>query len=192
MKIELDNEICKRYPKIFADRNKDMTETAMCWGFECGNGWYDIINYLCFNIQQHIDNSIKNHEDALQYNLMISDAKQNNWGTFDEYYKHLRKESREEYKERTLNGKFIKVPSLVDQVIAEQVKEKFGTLRFYYRGGDDQIRGMVRMAESMSAVTCEECGSPGKIRGSEWFRTLCDQHAIKEGYDIKESSDNET
>ena len=49
--------------------------------------------------------------------------------------------------------------------MADQVKEKFGTLRFYYTGGDDRIDGMVRMAESMSAVTCETCGAPGKLRG---------------------------
>jgi len=64
----------------------------------------------------------------------------------------------------------------VAQVVAIQIKEKFGTLRFYYNGGDDTIGGMVRMAESMSSVTCEECGNPGKTRGPGWIRTLCDHH----------------
>ena len=58
-----------------------------------------------------------------------------------------------------------------------QVKEKFGTLRFYYTGGDDVIDGMVRMAESMSGVTCEECGGPGKRVGGGWVTTLCEAHA---------------
>jgi hypothetical protein len=58
----------------------------------------------------------------------------------------------------------------------DQVKEKFGTLRFYYTGGDDYISGMVRMAESMSGVTCEECGAPGEQNDGGWIRTLCEEH----------------
>ncbi len=70
---------------------------------------------------------------------------------------------------------FEKVP-----FILTQVKEKFGTLRFYYDGGDQQIHGMVRMAEAMSAVTCEVCGNPGKIRGNSWYYTACDEHTREE------------
>jgi len=62
----------------------------------------------------------------------------------------------------------------VAQVTLDQVKEKFGTLRFYYTGGDDIIDGMVRMAESMSGCTCEECGNIGKSRGGGWIHTYCD------------------
>ncbi len=62
------------------------------------------------------------------------------------------------------------------QVIATQVKEKFGGLRFYYDGGDAVVDGMVRMAESWAANTCEECGKPGQMRTSGWIRTLCDEH----------------
>lgn len=71
----------------------------------------------------------------------------------------------------------IKIPDHVQQVVAVQVKEKFGTLRFYYEGGDAYIRGLVSMAESMSAVTCDVCGSPGVQRSGGWIRTLCDNHA---------------
>jgi hypothetical protein len=65
----------------------------------------------------------------------------------------------------------------IPQVVVEQIKEKFGTLRFYYRGGDDVINGMVRMAEAMSEVICEECGRPGETNGNEWLRTTCEEHA---------------
>jgi len=64
----------------------------------------------------------------------------------------------------------------VPQVVATQVKEKFGTLRFYYNGGDDVIDGMVRMAESWSAVACEECGAPGTQNSQGWIKTLCETH----------------
>jgi hypothetical protein len=36
---------------------------------------------------------------------------------------------------------------------------------------------MVRMAEGMSGVTCEECGNPGKTVGGGWLTTLCKEHA---------------
>lgn len=64
----------------------------------------------------------------------------------------------------------------VPQVIVEQIKEKFGGLRFYYQGGDDTIYGMVRMAESWAGRSCEDCGNVGKRQGSGWVRTLCDFH----------------
>jgi hypothetical protein len=176
MKKELDELLCKKYPKIFKDRNGDMKETLMCWGFECGDGWFNIIDQLCANIQHHIDWSIKNRETAISYNQMISDAKAGDWARFNEWYKGVKVESREQYKERTLNGEFQEIPDLIQQVVAVQIKEKFGTLRFYYNGGDSKIEGMVRLAESMSAVTCEECGKPGQQRSGGWIRTLCDEH----------------
>ena len=63
-----------------------------------------------------------------------------------------------------------------EQVVVVQVKEKFGGLRFYYNGGNDMIDGMVRMAESWAAYSCEECGAPGKRTGDGWIRTLCEFH----------------
>jgi hypothetical protein len=141
MKESLDQQLCKKYPKIFKDRNSPMTETAMCWGFEHGDGWYNIIDRLCANIQGHIDWKNKQRSSLLEsnpHNLPIPDA--------------------------------------VLQVTADQVKEKFGSLRFYYSGGDDVIDGMVRMAESMSEVTCEKCGAFGQTRRGGWIRTLCDEH----------------
>jgi hypothetical protein len=66
---------------------------------------------------------------------------------------------------------------IVKQVVAVQVKEKFGGLRFYYEGGDKIVDGMVRMAESWATVTCEVCGNPGTLRKGGWIRTLCDEHA---------------
>jgi len=55
MKPELDKQLVKAYPKIFAQRYKPMAETAMCWGFECGNGWFWLIDNLCEQLQWDID-----------------------------------------------------------------------------------------------------------------------------------------
>jgi hypothetical protein len=63
----------------------------------------------------------------------------------------------------------------IPQVIALQVKEKFGTLRFYFSGGDDEIHGMVSAAEHMSGLICEECGafSPDVGYTTGWIQVVC-------------------
>lgn len=70
----------------------------------------------------------------------------------------------------------LKIPEYVEPVVVRQVKEKFGGLRFYYDGGDDKVDGMVNMAESWAARTCEKCGNVGSSRKGGWIRTLCDKH----------------
>ena len=133
MNKEHDEYLCKVFPNIFKDRYAPMTETCMCWGFDCGDGWFNIINQLCQNIQNHIEWNNKNFEKGYA-----------------------------QYKQ-------------VPQVVATQVKEKFGSLRFYYDGGDDFISGLVSMAESMSGVTCECCGVPTTSRTIHgWVTTLCE------------------
>ena len=127
MNEKLDELLCQRYPKMMVNREKSMMETCMCWGFECGDGWFNILDQLMGNIQHHIDWKNKNGE-------------------------------------------------VVHQVTLNQVKEKFGTLRFYYTGGDDYIDGMVTLAESMSGVTCEECGLPGTQTQGGWIKTACAAH----------------
>ena len=72
-----------------------------------------------------------------------------------------------------------------EPVIVRQIKEKFGGLRFYYDGGDPAIAGMVTMAESWAACTCEECGVPGKSRSGGWIRTLCDHHEAERQAEMK-------
>ena len=135
MKKELDELLCQKYPLIFANRHLPMNETAMCWGFDCGDGWFNILDQLCSSIQHHID--WKNKKEPV-----------------------------------------------VEQVVADQIKEKFGTLRFYYSGGDDYIAGLVTMAESMSGVTCEDCGKPGRSRGFGWITTVCDEHAEERNIEV--------
>jgi len=128
MTEKLDNYLVKKYPKIFIDRYEGMTKTAMCWGFEHGDGWFWILDQLCYSIQNYIDNN----------NEYRSDDKK------------------------------------ISQVVATQVKEKFGTLSFYFNGGDEQIDGMVRFAENMSANTCEFCGSTENIGFTKgWISTIC-------------------
>jgi hypothetical protein len=61
--------------------------------------------------------------------------------------------------------------------IADQVKEKYGTLRFYVNRATDTQYNYIDFAELMSGRTCEECGKPGQTYYMGWHRTLCDEHA---------------
>jgi hypothetical protein len=174
MKQELESALYEKYPKIFEDRHKPMTETCMCWGIECSDGWYNIIDNLCSNIQHRIDQSVEYNIRDQNYNSILNKAMAGDKNSFHEYFKQSY-QSEERMKEALEKG-LREVRPVIPQVVAEQVKEKFGTLRFYYRGGDDYISGLVSMAESMTSVTCEECGNTGTASGSGWIRTLCETH----------------
>lgn len=52
----LDNYLCEKYPKIFAERNLTPRQSCMSEGITCGDGWFSLLNNLCYNIQHHIDN----------------------------------------------------------------------------------------------------------------------------------------
>lgn len=124
MTEELDKKLVAKYPKIFADRNKDMEETARYWVFECGDGWYWLIDRLCHQLQWDIDK----------------------------------------------NG--------ASQVVAAQVKEKFGSLRFYIWTGTAEQHAQISLAEFMSGSICENCGTTKDVGHTEgWISTLCRQCA---------------
>jgi virulence-associated protein VapD len=81
------------------------------------------------------------------------------------------------------SNKYCTEDKKVQQVVADQVKEKFGGLRFYHSGGDTYIEGMISLAESMSYNICEFCGSTENVGQTiGWYYTIC-----KECYDNSES-----
>ena len=60
-----------------------------------------------------------------------------------------------------------------------QVKEKYGSLRFYLAGGTmtDEAFELTEAAEERSATICETCGKPGKTGlVSDWLLTYCPKH----------------
>lgn len=179
---EFDDEFCRKYPKIFANRNKSMQETAMCWGFDCGNGWYHIIDNACALIQSHINWSREQRANDLKFNRALKKALEGNKEPLLKYYSHGDKVSEwalNSAEESIAKKAYREVHDVVPQVVADQIKEKFGTLRFYYHGGDGFVDGIVSMAEAMSAVTCEVCGDIGETNSEGWMSTLCDKHREK-------------
>ena len=110
------------YPALYRQHALPMSETAMCWGLDIADGWFDII-------------------DELSRKIIALDKQS---GTTTE---------------------------------AVQVKEKFGTLRFYVDFGTDEVFEAIEEAERKSAVTCELCGKPGMLRRGGWLKVKCDECA---------------
>lgn len=180
MKTELDAYLTKNYPILFGDRYGDMRQTCMCWGFSCGDGWFDLLNEAAAKLEP-LCRAIYEKEAV----------KEKSW------YKYARLPAAWAVKVplvgdhlfnliyKTLN--FIQ-PNIYNNAIyyfggppcrASQVKEKFGTLRFYMTSSSDEMEAIIREAERKSAVTCEECGKKGKLRGRGWLYTACGPCAKK-------------
>ena len=81
MRRELDELLCQKYPSIFKDRHADMRSTAMCWGFSCGDGWFDLVDVLCAEIKSHaadtgfefVATQIKEKYGTLHFYVQYSD-----------------------------------------------------------------------------------------------------------------------
>jgi hypothetical protein len=175
MKTELQEKLFSKYPKIFGDRTKPMTETCMCWGLEVGDGWYDLIDILCESLTYTYTTSIEvDEEDGKRLGI-------------------------KPYKSEVGNSYYFTIQP--PQVIADQVKEKYGTLRFYYHQEyseevislvetgkypdlqkiidrySNYIDGIVHFAETASGRTCEATGQSGELHSSGgtrsgWLKTL--------------------
>lgn len=125
----------------------DLLQKAQISDFGVDNGWYNILGVLCEKISYRVDRARMYMRYEIEKN----------------------------------NTDLSKFELEVEQAIEElptivQVKEKFGTLRFYVDNASDEIRNYISFAESLSAHTCEICGSPGTIRNTGWIKVLCDKH----------------
>ena len=69
--------------------------------------------------------------------------------------------------------------------VAAQIKEKFGTLRFYLRKYPKQLGyvfGLTNIAQSLSEIICEECGKHGAMYCDDWVCVRCEEHKISDQY----------
>lgn len=169
MSPELDKKLCEKYPKIFTNRHK--SEVPMSFGFEIGDGWYELIDNLCFALEYTYTSSAPiSEEDGKRLGVKPIKFKASDNPIY--FYG-------------------IKSP----QVVADQVKEKYGTLRFYYslefdehtaelaekypeierinNGYANFIRGIVHFAEIASSKICEISGEKGEMHiRNGWFKVL--------------------
>ena len=60
------------------------------------------------------------------------------------------------------------------QIEAQQIKEKFGGLRFYINGARSEENAIIQFAENLSFNICEKCGSTDNVSQTKgWITTLC-------------------
>lgn len=78
------------------------------------------------------------------------------------------------------------------QIVATQVKEKFGRLRFFVHEASPAQHQAIAAAERMSASTCEVCGEPGQLITDGNYRTRCARHRNVSRADAKSPSTSRT
>lgn len=155
MKKELQDNLYNKYPAIFKHKDLDPTQTAMCWGISCGDGWFNIIDTLCCELQTYVETPQKNLD---LYTKFRDESEAKNDPENVEFWSEKMERERKQ---------------LMPQVHAVQVKEKFGSLCFYVDHYDPIISKIISFAGTMSEVTCETCGSPGHQSKGGWIKTLC-------------------
>jgi hypothetical protein len=143
------NQFEEKYPLLF--RNKDEMEPINLFGIECRQGWKSLLN----------------NAFALLYNKYKY--------SLDTYLYWKEKEPKDSATQEKLEESKQRLQEVEAQLpVVAQIKEKFGTLRFYCDNVNDYARGVIDMTEALSAEICEVCGGRGKHVGGRWVQTLCE------------------
>jgi hypothetical protein len=169
------DDLVKKYPELFVVE-EDSQEPFAHFGFECGIGWYDIIDKACqiiyseykhhLYMQKMYKRDLDDIEKTIEKRQSWDKDKTREWiiahteASYSSYSKMA-----EEEKER--------LPKTA------QIKEKFGTLRWYVNNADKTSQKIIDFAELMSENTCEVCGEYGKTYTTGWHKTFCLKHAIE-------------
>lgn len=157
MDKELEDKLYAKYPKIFAQKDLDINESGLFWGIQCENGWYNIIDTLCDEIQSYVDQP---HINLEMYSKWLEKSLTDNDDELSEFYMK---------KVREVKESFIPQPELI------QIKEKYGSLRFYLTYYDDHISTLIGFAEAYSERVCETCGAPGTMCSQGWMKVSCEK-----------------
>lgn len=133
----------KNYPLLFK-------KTPV--GFECGDGWYELLNMLCGQISHHLSYNKNVEIEMLQVKEKFAGLR---------FYYGL------------TNQQDIKW--WFSWAKKKKIRKAFENFSY-------QISGHVEMAESLSYIICENCGKIKnkdtniKVRkDSGWWVTLCDE-----------------
>ena len=85
MNAELDDSLCTRWPAIFRDRQADPARSCMGAGFECGDGWFWLIDQACAALQAQTDHygapqpvaaQVKQKFGSLRFHLVKANGRQ--------------------------------------------------------------------------------------------------------------------
>jgi len=173
------DKIFKKYPELFADRTKPMSQTAMCWGIDTGAGWSKIIDRVCAQLMLI--------RKASGIKMVFSQVKEK-YGTIRLY---LTNEDWCPGRPAPCAGNLIKaynafqwkvynwkhrVRSTYYAVKCELFPEAAAARRERNNTWNDIIDACIDDAERRSAHTCEECGADGKMNKGGWVMVRCAKH----------------
>lgn len=177
-----EEHLMKKYPHLFYSNEAGELECPC--GAWVPDGWQIIVDELCDAITRYATGSYRSERVITSKKYYLWDAcfkvpswlhkkfikwfpKYNKWELNKPFYKFVEKFREQSHKYVAFNKIYVK------PVKINQIKEKFGGLRFYYSGGDSQVAGMVFFAEYLCSKTCEVSGESGELctRGA-WYKTL--------------------
>jgi hypothetical protein len=139
----------------------ELMEKANIDYIEAGDGWYDLIDTL-FSL---ISKDVVKHKKQLRW-IEQQDI------------------PNKEFRIAELEEKILF--SIENLPVIEQIKEKFGALRFYCYNSTSDVDLYIGFAERMSYKICETCGNSGKLRTGSWLKVLCDEHDRQRTPSIKD------
>jgi hypothetical protein len=181
MKQELEENLTKKYPDLFKNRNKSPKETLICFGCECGDGWYKILDNLC----GYIENLQKTRRSMLKLKEEFKTEKNKGYVEF-----HCPPVVFDQIKEKYGT---LRVYWHFDTPNYEELSSKLvdpTELQTKTNNYSDTIENAVEFSEYLSSITCEITGKKGKLYSDGWCVTLCKEEAIKRfGFDPDDTED---
>lgn len=128
--------IIERCPNLYSSVEDEKTKRdnkqmyhSIAYGFECGDGWFNLI----LELSEKLEAIISSLPEDKRSNFKVS-----------------------------------------------QVKEKFGTLRFYMFAETDEMSDLISEAEKKSGKICEKCGSESLVfSNGGWIVNMCKNCFIK-------------
>jgi hypothetical protein len=154
MKEENELKLVKRFPIIFRDYKEDPRNTPMAWGFECGDGWFQLIWDLCENIEK-----LAEGKDI----YIIAEQVKQKFGRLRFYY-HPVSEKLSKYRIRNF---------MFQKRLGKEYHAISGIRKKIWKSVEEKIDDAINKAESDSGKICEKCGNPGELSGKSYVQTLC-------------------
>ena len=180
--INFEQKLMQKYPDLFY-KKEDGSFDCPC-GVWVPQGWETLVEELCGAINNYTKCTyhLKHKVVSKKYYLWNGIGKLLDW-SHKRFLKLFPKYNKWEYnkpfysfveKFRQRSYKCVKYNKVYPPAVKiDQIKEKFGELRFYYTGGDKEVAGMVRFAEYLANQTCEVSGEKGELcRRGGWYKTL--------------------
>lgn len=161
MKKELQQKLYDDFPSLYQQKDLTIQQSCMPWGFECGDGWYNLIYGLSWAITN------------LYPSIQASQVKEK-FGGLRFYYNIVNNEDyhypfwRNDYIPLFFRKRFWRIELYITRIF-EKICGHFG-----YHNIDHYIYELIDTAESESYKICEQCGSTDDVKQSEgWIRTEC-------------------